>query len=89
MKTMKTPKAEQCFAKILVGPYCMDDSEMDAGWCGMGYADYGNDCDTRTFDVTPHIRPGERNTIAFRIFKSFDHGGTYDRVFLVADPSEQ
>lgn len=36
------------------------------------------------FDVTPYVRPGQKNTIAFRVFKSFDFGGTYRRVFLVA-----
>lgn len=61
---------------------------QDEIWRGPQYF-WSNYNHTRTFDVTPHIRPGERNTIAFRIFKSFDHGGTYDRVFLVADPSEQ
>jgi hypothetical protein len=39
-----------------------------------------------SLDVTPLIKPGQRQTIAFRVFKSFDHGGSYDRVFLVADP---
>jgi hypothetical protein len=37
------------------------------------------------FDVTPHIRPGKKNTIAFRVFKCFDFGGTYRRVFLLAE----
>ena len=36
------------------------------------------------FDITGLVRPGAVNTIAFRVFKSFDHGGTYDRVFLLA-----
>ena len=26
-----------------------------------------------------------RNTMAIRVFKSFDHAGSYDRVFLLAD----
>lgn len=42
----------------------------------------------REFDVTPYIKPAQKNIIAFRIFKSFDHAGTYDRVFLLADPPE-
>lgn len=37
------------------------------------------------FAVTPHIKPGETNTIAFRAFKSFDFGGSYRRIFLLAD----
>ena len=36
------------------------------------------------FDVTPHIKPGQKNTIVFRVFKCFDFGGTYRRVFLLA-----
>jgi len=35
-------------------------------------------------DVTKYIEPGRKNTIAFRVFKSFDFGGTYERVFLLA-----
>lgn len=63
------------------------DTYQDEIWRGPTYfwIDYNH---SRGFDVTPHIRPGERNTIAFRVFKSFDHGGTYDRVFLLADPPE-
>jgi hypothetical protein len=37
-----------------------------------------------TVDVTSYIKPGEKNTIAFRAFKSYDFGGTYERVFLLA-----
>lgn len=61
---------------------------QDEIWRGPTYfwIDYNH---SRGFDVTPHIRPGERNTIAFRVFKSFDHGGTYDRVFLLADPPQE
>ena len=36
------------------------------------------------FDVTPYIRPGKNSTIALRVFKCFDFGGTYRRVFLLA-----
>lgn len=57
----------------------------DTVWRGPAYF-WSNYNHSRKFDVTPHIRPGETNTIAFRVFKSFDHGGTYDRVFLLADP---
>ena len=57
----------------------------DTTWRGPDYfwIDYNHQ---QQFDVTSAIKPGTRNTIAFRIFKSFDHGGTYDRVFLLADP---
>lgn len=39
----------------------------------------------REFDLTPYIKPGERNTLAIRIFKSFDFGGSYRRPLLLAD----
>lgn len=59
----------------------------DEVWRGPAYfwSDYNH---TRAFDVTELIKPGEQNTIAFRVFKSFDHVGTYDRAFLLADPPE-
>ena len=37
------------------------------------------------FDVTAHVKPGEKNTIAFRVYKAFAFGGTYRRIFLLAD----
>jgi len=57
----------------------------DTIWRGPKYfwANYNH---SRKFDVTPHLRPGRENTIAFRVYKSFDHGGTYDRIFLLGDP---
>ncbi len=36
------------------------------------------------FDISHMLHPGETNTIAFRIFKSTDHAGTYDHIFLLA-----
>jgi hypothetical protein len=57
----------------------------DATWRGPKYFWYDYDHQV-SLDVTPLIKPGQRQTIAFRVFKSFDHGGSYDRVFLVADP---
>jgi len=59
----------------------------DEVWRGPAYfwVDYDHQ---QHFDVTAHITPGERNTIAFRVFKATDHGGTYDRVFLLADPPD-
>jgi hypothetical protein len=56
----------------------------DVVWRGPSYFWYNYD-HQREFDVTSRIKPGEKNTIAFRIFKSFDHAGTYDRVFLLAE----
>ncbi len=57
----------------------------DPVWRGPDYfwVDYDHQ---QRFDVTALIQPGARNTIAFRVFKSFDHGGSYDRIFLLADP---
>ena len=36
-------------------------------------------------DVTSLIRPGQKNTIAFRAFKSADVGGTFRRIWLLAE----
>lgn len=36
------------------------------------------------FDVTPYIKPGQKNTIAFRAFKAHDFGGSYRRIYLLA-----
>lgn len=55
----------------------------DTIWRGPSYFWYNYD-HQQEFDVTPYIKPGQQNTIAFRIFKSYDHGGTYDRIFLLA-----
>jgi hypothetical protein len=57
----------------------------DTVWRGPDYFWMNYDHQQR-FDVTGLVQPGARNTIAFRVFKSFDHGGSYDRVFLLADP---
>jgi hypothetical protein len=38
----------------------------------------------REFDVTRHVKPGQQNTIVFRVFKSNRFGGTYRRVLLLA-----
>jgi hypothetical protein len=57
----------------------------DEIWRGPSYF-WNNYNHSHQFDVTPHIKPGQTNTIAFRVFKSYDHGGTYDRIFLLADP---
>ncbi|NQU11363.1 DUF4838 domain-containing protein, partial [bacterium] len=57
----------------------------DTTWRGPDYFWMNYDHQQR-FDVTSLIKPGARNTIAFRVFKSFDHGGSYDRIFLLADP---
>lgn len=65
-----------------------NDGYTDEIWRGPAYFWYNYNHEQR-FDVTPSIKPGERNTIAFRIFKSFDHAGTYDRVFLLALTAEE
>ncbi len=57
----------------------------DATWRGPEFF-WVNYDHQQSFDVTALVKPGKRNTIAFRVFKSADHGGTYDRVFLLADP---
>ncbi|MHB9105846.1 MAG: beta galactosidase jelly roll domain-containing protein [Armatimonadota bacterium] len=70
-------------------PVTFDHGEYrDENWRGPAYF-WSNYNHTRLFDVTPLIRPGEKNTIAFRVFKSYDHGGTYDRVYLLANPPEE
>jgi hypothetical protein len=49
--------------------------------------DYKHD---QEFDVTKYVKPGQKNTVAFRVFKSFDHAGSYDRIFLLANlPQEK
>ncbi|HRJ73202.1 MAG TPA: DUF4838 domain-containing protein [Terrimicrobiaceae bacterium] len=53
-------------------------------WRGRDYF-WMNYDHRREFDVTPLIRPGEKNTIAFRVFKSFDFGGSYRRPLLLAE----
>jgi len=63
------------------------DGYREATWRGPAYF-WMNYDHQRTFDITSLVQPGQKNTIAFRVFKSFDHGGSYDRVFLLADPPE-
>jgi hypothetical protein len=60
-------------------------SYRDSVWRGNIYF-WDNYDHRQSFDVTGLIKPGQTNTVAFRVFKSFDHGGTYDRAFLLADP---
>ena len=70
-------------------PVMFDNGEfVDEIWRGPSYFWFNYD-HQQAFDVTALIKPGQRNTIAFRVFKSFDHGGTYDRIFLLADPPEK
>lgn len=40
------------------------------------------------FDITPYLKPGQKQVIAFRVFKSFDHAGSYDRIFLLGHSAE-
>ena len=58
-------------------------THKDTTWRGPMTFWYNYD-HQQEFDVTPYIRPGRKNTIAFRVFKCFDFGGTYRRVFLLA-----
>ena len=68
-------------------PLSFDNGEFeDETWRGPSYF-WMNYNHSHEFDVTRLIDPGKKNTIAFRVFKSYDHGGTYDRVFLLAGPS--
>ena len=57
---------------------------VDDIWRGPNYFwyDYNHQ---REFDLGDMLVPGEKNTIAIRIFKSYDHAGSYDRPFLLAD----
>ncbi|MBP5284585.1 MAG: DUF4838 domain-containing protein [Kiritimatiellae bacterium] len=57
---------------------------VDDIWRGPNYFwyDYNHQ---REFDLADMLVPGEKNTIAIRIFKSYDHAGSYDRPFLLAD----
>jgi len=59
----------------------------DTTWRGPDYfwVDYNHQ---QQFDVTAYVKAGAANTIAFRVFKSYDHGGTYDRAFLLANPPQ-
>ena len=56
----------------------------DTIWRGPSYFwfDYNHQ---HEYDLGDLVRPGARNTMAIRIFKSFDHAGSYDRVFLLAE----
>ena len=54
----------------------------DTIWRGPSYFWYDYD-HKREFDLGNLVRPGQKNTIAIRIFKSFDHAGSYDRPYLL------
>jgi len=58
--------------------------EQSTIWRGPEYFwfDYNHQ---REFDLTPYIKPGAKNTIAFRVFKSHDFGGSYRRVYLLGN----
>lgn len=56
----------------------------DTIWRGPDYF-WVNYDHSQEFDITPHLKPGQKNTIAFRAFKSFDFGGTYRRMWLLAN----
>jgi len=58
--------------------------ETSTIWRGPEYFwyDYNHQ---REFDLTPYIKPGAKNTIAFRVFKSHDFGGSYRRPWLLGN----
>lgn len=58
--------------------------EQSSIWRGPTYfwIDYNHQ---REYDITPLIKPGEKNTIAFRVFKSYDFGGSYRRPWLLGN----
>lgn len=56
----------------------------DTTWHGTAHC--YDTYDHRTeFDLTGYITPGKKNTLCLRIFKNYDHAGSYDRVFLLAE----
>jgi hypothetical protein len=56
----------------------------DTTWRGPDYF-WFNYNHAQEFDVTPYIKPGQKNTIAIRTFKSYDFGGSYRRIYLLAN----
>ena len=60
------------------------DGYHDTIWRGPVYFwyDYNHQ---REFDLGGLVKPGRTNTIAIRVFKSFDHAGSYDRPFLLGE----
>lgn len=56
----------------------------DTSWRGPDYFWYNYNHEL-SVDITPYIKPGEKNVIAYRVFKSFDFGGSYRRIFLLAE----
>jgi hypothetical protein len=57
-------------------------------WNGPEYFWYSYN-HQKSFDLGDLVEPGQKNVIAFRIFKSYDHGGSYARIFLLADPPQK
>ncbi|NQU41290.1 MAG: DUF4838 domain-containing protein [Lentisphaerae bacterium] len=62
----------------------MQDGHPDDTWRGPTHFWFTYD-HSLAFDLSDHIKPGEKNTIALRAFKSFDHGGSFRRIFLLAE----
>lgn len=58
--------------------------EQSAIWRGPTYFWMNYDHQVE-FDVTPFIQPGQKNTIALRVFKSYDFGGSYRRPWLLGE----
>ena len=61
--------------------------EKDTIWRGPQYFWYDYNHQLQ-FDITPYVKPGQKQTLCFRVFKSHDFGGTYRRFYLLADPVE-
>ncbi|MEI6168996.1 MAG: DUF4838 domain-containing protein [bacterium] len=59
------------------------DGKTSTTWNGPEYFwyDYNHAVE---FDLTPYIKAGQGNTIAMRVLKSHDVGGSYRRIFLLA-----
>lgn len=60
-------------------------SYKDTTWRGGPTYFWRNYNHQQLFDISGYLKAGKRNTIAFRAFKSYDFGGTYRRVWLLAD----
>jgi len=61
-----------------------DTTYRDTIWRGPDYF-WQNYNHEQEFDITSLVKPGKKQTIAFRVFKSFDFGGPYRRVLLLAN----
>ena len=58
--------------------------EQSTIWRGPSYF-WMNYDHQNEYDITPFVKPGQKNTIAFRVFKSYDFAGSYRRPYLLAN----